>query len=71
MSYVRVNVKRICGAMVELDMTQTDLAKTAGMSRQSISTILGRGTCSAKSVGKIASSLGLRLEEVLGVSNGE
>lgn len=43
------------------------LSELSGISRQSISTIKTRGTCSAKSLVKLANALGVNAEELLEV----
>lgn len=43
------------------------LSELSGISRQSISTIKTRGTCSAKSLVKLANALGVNVEELLEV----
>lgn len=45
----------------------TKLAELSGVSRQNISTIKTRGTCSAKNLVKLANALGVDVEELLEV----
>lgn len=47
-------------------MSRTELAKRSGIARTSISTILGRGKCTAATLGKIARGLDVRAEEISG-----
>ena len=46
-------------------MTGKQLAATAGISRQSLSTIKTRGTCTALSAIKIARALGVDVTEIM------
>lgn len=48
-------------------MTFSKLSELSGISRQSISTIKMRGTCSAKSLVKLACALGVDVEELMEV----
>ena len=45
--------------MAEQEINQSILAERCGISRQNISAMLGRGTCSIAKVGKIAKALGV------------
>lgn len=51
--------------LAEQDMTQADLASKIGLSRQSVSTVLTRGTASPKTVGKLAAGLGVRPKDII------
>lgn len=51
--------------LAEKGMTQTVLSERCGISRQSISTIMRRGTCSVVSAGKLAQGLGVPVEEIV------
>lgn len=46
-------------------MTRVTLSQRSGISRQSISTIMRRGTCEPKTVGRIAAGLNVSIEEIL------
>lgn len=50
--------------LAEQEMTKTDLAERAGISRQSIRNILARGTCEPKTAGKLAKGLGVPVTEI-------
>lgn len=50
--------------LAEQEMTKTDLAERAGISRQSISNILTRRTCEPKTAGKLAKGLGVPVTEI-------
>lgn len=45
-------------------LTKTDLAMRCGVSRQSISTIVRRGTCEPRTAGKLAAGLGVGVAEI-------
>lgn len=62
---MKINAQYIEIKLAELGLTQKDLAANCGISRQSISTILRRGTCEPKTAGKLARGLGVPVAEVL------
>ena len=62
---MRVNTSKIKAILAERDMAQKDLAAIAGMSSQSISAILTRGTCELKNAGKIARGLNVPVSEIM------
>lgn len=51
--------------LAEQELRQSELAEKAGMSRQNLSTILNRGTCSPANAGRIAKALGVDVTEIL------
>lgn len=51
--------------MAEQGINQTDLAERCGVSRQNISTILARGTCSVITAGRLAKALGTDVREII------
>ena len=51
--------------MAKQGLTGTALASLAGISRQNISTILGRGTCSVINAGKLAEGLGVPVADII------
>lgn len=57
---------RIETILAEMKKTQSWLSETSGISRQSICTILKRGTCTPKSAGKLADGLGVPVSEIVG-----
>lgn len=61
---MRVDSIKIKLVLAEQEMTQTDLAERCGISRQFLSTILTRGTCQPKTVGKLAKGLGVPVAEI-------
>lgn len=51
--------------MADQEIKQSDLAERCGISRQNISTMLARGTCSIAKVGKLAKALGVETREII------
>lgn len=51
--------------LAEQGVTQTDFSAKCGVSRQNISTILLRKTCSAVTAGKLAKALGVNVREIV------
>lgn len=66
---MNVSRTRIDAILAERGLTQTALAANSGLSRQSISTILTRGTCAPKSAGKLARALGVEVAELMEVND--
>ena len=62
---MKINALKILLLLAEQQMTKTDLAGRSGVSRQNISTILGRGTCAPQTAGKLAKGLGVKMEEII------
>lgn len=62
---MRLDVMKIMRMLAELGMTKSELAQKSGVSRQQISTIVGRGTCSPKTAGKLAAGLGISVAEIM------
>lgn len=52
--------------LAEQGMTRSQLAERSGVARTNLSTILGRGTCTAATLGKIARGLGVPAAEIVG-----
>lgn len=65
---MRIDSQRVYLCLAERSMTQKQLAELCGVPRTNISTILGRGTCTAATLGKIARGLGVPVEEIAGSS---
>ena len=61
---MKLNTAAILCLLARNGMTRTELAERAGVSRQQISTIMLRGTCSPKTAGKIALGLDVPVEEI-------
>lgn len=51
--------------MAELEINQTVLAEKVGVSRQNISLMLCRGTCSIVNAGRLAKALGVDVREIV------
>jgi len=62
---VTISTKRIETILADRRMTKTALADLCGVSRQSISTLLRRGTCEPRTAGKLAEGLGVPLNDIL------
>lgn len=62
---VKLRVMAIKKLMGEKRMTATALAKLCGMSRQNMSTVLNRGTCSVTNAYLLADALGVEFEEIV------
>lgn len=56
---------RIERKLAEKKMSKGEFAARCGVSRQNISTILGRGTCQPRTAGKLAEGLGVPIEEIV------
>lgn len=62
---MRIDANKIKIILAERGMTRAALAAASGLSRQSVSTILTRGTCEPKTAGKIAKALGIPVVEIM------
>lgn len=62
---MKINRRKIELILSERNMTKTALAEKSGISRQNISTILGRGTCEPKTAGKLANGLGVQICQII------
>lgn len=60
-----INTQRIETILAERGLTKAALAANCGISRQSISTIIRRGTCEPKTAGKLAAGLGVPVAEII------
>lgn len=61
---MKIDTKKVVLILAEQGLTKTALAERSGMSRQNISTILGRGTCEPATAGKLAKGLGVSVAEI-------
>ena len=57
-----INIKLM---LAEQELRQIELAEKVGMSRQNLSTILTRGTCSTVNAGRIAKALSVDVREIV------
>ena len=62
---MKLDVMKIALILAELGMTKTELSERSGVSRQQISTIMGRGTCTPKTAGKLAAGLGISVSDIM------
>lgn len=62
---MKINVHKITVILAEKEMTRSIFAAQSGVSRQSVSTILTRGTCEPKTAGKLAKALGVDVAEII------
>lgn len=61
---IRLNIPVIKKLMGEKRMTATALSKLSGISRQSISTLMYRGTAKPETAALIADALGVEIEDI-------
>lgn len=52
--------------LAERALTQAELAARCGVSRQSLSAILRRGTCEPRTAGRLAVGLGVPVRDIAG-----
>lgn len=62
---MKLNTRKIKLLLAERGMAQTDLAIMCGVHRQQLSVILSRGTCTLKTLGRIARALGVDVAEII------
>lgn len=62
---VTINAIKIEALLAERGMTKTAFAEVCGVSRQSISTIVRRGTCEPRTAGKLAAGLGVPVTDII------
>lgn len=60
-----LNAHKIEIILANRDITKTQFAKKCGLSKQSVSTILRRGTCEPKTAGRLAAGLGVDVNEII------
>lgn len=60
-----INTQRIEAKLAEKGLSKTAYAENCGISRQSISTIIRRGTCEPKTAGKLAAGLGVPVADII------
>ena len=61
---MKLNVTKIDVLLAENRLNKAKYAERCGISRQSISTILRRGSCEPVTAGKLASGLGVPVTEI-------
>ena len=62
---MKLNTWKIKLLLAEREMNQSDLAVKIGVNRQQVNEILGRETCSLKTLGRIAKALGVPVAEIV------
>ena len=61
---MRIDKNKIALEMARQKINQSDLANRSGLTRQAISTILCRGTCTTINAGRLAEGLGVDPEKI-------
>ena len=61
---MQLDVAKIQEQVAARGWTLTKLAEEAGLSRQMVSAIVSRGTCSIKNAGKLATALGIEFRQI-------
>ena len=62
---MKINTRRIMQILAEQGLTKSELSSKSGVSRQQISVILVRGTCTPITAGKLAIGLGVPVVEIM------
>ena len=62
---MNINAQYIETKLAERGLTKAAYAANCGISRQSISTIIRRGTCEPKTAGKLAVGLGVPVADII------
>lgn len=62
---MKLNTTRIETFLAQRNMTKSALAEGSGISRQNLSTIIRRGTCEPRTIGKLAKALNVPVEDLL------
>lgn len=62
---MKLNQTRVKLIMAKLGINQTTLATMAGVSRQTISTVMNGRSCRPELLGKISKALGVEPEEII------
>lgn len=62
---MRIDVNKIMRLLAEQEMTFSELSLRSTVSRQLISTIVRRGSCTPKTAGRIAVGLGVPVAEIM------
>ena len=62
---MKLNVNKIKLVLAEKGMLLQELAAQSGISRQSVSAVMARGTCAIVTAGKLAKGLGLSVTEIV------
>ena len=62
---MRIDTNKVQILLAELGMSKTDFAAKSGICRPNISIILGRGTRTPATAGKLAKALGIPVAEIV------
>lgn len=62
---MRLSTKKIELLLASRGMSKLALSEASGISRQSVSTIIRRGTCEPTTAGKIAKGLNVNVTEII------
>ena len=62
---MKVNTNTILLLMAEKGLTKSELAAASGITRQQLSTIMGRGSCMPRTAGKLAAGLGVPVSQIV------
>ena len=62
---MKLNAWKIKLILAEREMNQSDLAVKIGVNRQQVNEILGRESCSLKTLGRIAKALDVPVVEIV------
>lgn len=61
---MRINAEKVEILLAEQGKTKQALSRECGISPQSISTIIRRGSCEPRNAGKLAAALGVHVMEI-------
>lgn len=61
---MRINAEKVEILLAEQGKTKQALSRECGISAQSISTIIRRGSCEPRNAGKLAEALGVHVTEI-------
>lgn len=62
---MRIDTRKIEALLAREFVTRAELSTRSGISRQSVSCILQRGTCNTVNAGRIARALGVDVTEIM------
>ena len=62
---MKLDAYRIRLILAQKELNQANFAKKCGIRPQALSEILSRGTCTLKTIGKIANALGVPVTEIV------
>lgn len=61
---MKINTQKVEALLAEKQMSKKTLAENCGISAQSVSTIIRRGSCEPRNAGKLAKALGVHVIEI-------